>query len=358
MKMLKLFPFLFCLGFFTACSDEDKDQDDVLDMSKLTGKYWYYNKWQNDKNSYVLDDLLEIIRFEENGKLWEMDFGGKNEKIVGTWMAQENAITLRYTSRPEEIWNVLKSDKDFIEAMVFGGKREYRAEPDYLKNLTADAYLMDEVKNDGVLPETRISISIAGKNAVNIAKDAAVILDRNHTVPLTLKNKEWTESEPILASDYELPAEGREIRFYIKVSGNPVKFSDYIYAEGLPKRKFQDFDLSAQNQDRSLLVKWKPFEDENNKIYYQIEVLNDAEDVANPYFVSRLQSPHTSQLEITETTTTDQDKPNNLKNLKAGQTYTVRLSAVLLEPGTSAEDLYSYTNRQAVSSLKWKYVWQ
>lgn len=355
MRIWHLLPFLLCLGAVFSCSDDDHNDEDVLDMGKLTGKYWYYNKWQNNRESYVLDDLLDIVRFEGNGKLWEMDFSGKNERIVGTWTHKDNEIVLHYTNRPEEIWNVLKSGEGFIDAMVLSGKREYKAEPDYLKDLTADAFLVDEVKNDGLYPETRIGISIEGKNAVNIAKDAAVILAEDAVVGLTLENKVWHESKPILAADFGLPTTEKAIRFYIKANGNPVKFTDTVYTQSLPKRKFADFALNAVNQDRVLHVSWAAFDRQD--VYYRVEVLN-VNASEEPYYVSRLLPAGTDAWEITETTETERDLTNNMKKLKAGQNYTVRLSAIVLEPGTSVGDMYSYTNRQAVSFVEWKYLWQ
>ena len=32
-----------------ACSDDDGKDDTIMNMSELTGKYWYYNAWLGDK---------------------------------------------------------------------------------------------------------------------------------------------------------------------------------------------------------------------------------------------------------------------------------------------------------------------
>ena len=48
-----------------ACSDDDGKDDTIMNMSELTGKYWYYNAWLGDKYGMGQSDLLEVIRFEK-----------------------------------------------------------------------------------------------------------------------------------------------------------------------------------------------------------------------------------------------------------------------------------------------------
>ena len=51
-----------------ACSDDDGKDDTIMNMSELTGKYWYYNAWLGDKYGMGQSDLLEVIRFEKGGR--------------------------------------------------------------------------------------------------------------------------------------------------------------------------------------------------------------------------------------------------------------------------------------------------
>lgn len=64
----------FCVLF--SCKDDNDRDDTILNMSDLTGKYWYYNQWRGDKDSYLKEDVLEVLKFEKNGELVSMDFGG------------------------------------------------------------------------------------------------------------------------------------------------------------------------------------------------------------------------------------------------------------------------------------------
>lgn len=68
-----------------ACSDDDGKDDTIMNMSELTGKYWYYNAWLGDKYGMGQSDLLEVIRFEKGGVLKMMEFGGRRVHAIGTW---------------------------------------------------------------------------------------------------------------------------------------------------------------------------------------------------------------------------------------------------------------------------------
>jgi len=76
-----------------ACSDDDGKDDTIMNMSELTGKYWYYNAWLGDKYGMGQSDLLEVIRFEKGGvlKMMELD-GGYMLSVPG----QVEIIRLRW----------------------------------------------------------------------------------------------------------------------------------------------------------------------------------------------------------------------------------------------------------------------
>ena len=71
-----------------ACSDDDGKDDTIMNMSELTGKYWYYNAWLGDKYGMGQSDLLEVIRFEKGGVLKMMEFGGRRVHAIGTWTGE------------------------------------------------------------------------------------------------------------------------------------------------------------------------------------------------------------------------------------------------------------------------------
>lgn len=345
--------FLFA-GIFMSCSDDGKRDDTILNIDKVTGKYWYCINWANTPNSYTTEDLVEAVKLESSGKLWTMDFSGRIDREVGTWFSGENEITLRYDNGTTEKWGVLHSGSNYLTVMVNKGERKYVTEPVYLQDLTGDAYLINEIKSSGVEP-TRVGVSVKGKNTVNMS-EASVIAAPDKVFKLAYRSrvKSWTDKGDIVASEFELPENTRDIVFYIKVSGHPLKFKDRIYAENLPQRSFRDFGLNAYNEGKSLRVEWNPYDWAS--VYYRVEVLKENADAANPYFVSQLYAGIES-LSVDSNTKTETDVENRMGDLKNGDKYIVRLSAILLEPGIDYNHKYSNVNIQAISYVQRTLVW-
>lgn len=94
-----------------ACSDDDGKDDTIMNMSELTGKYWYYNAWLGDKYGMGQSDLLEVIRFEKGGVLKMMEFGGRRVHAIGTWTGGDNQITMDLDDGDSIVWNVRGVDR-------------------------------------------------------------------------------------------------------------------------------------------------------------------------------------------------------------------------------------------------------
>lgn len=355
MKILKWMLGMLCLCGMISCSDDEGRDDTILEMHRLTGKYWYCTNWANNKDGYTTDDLLEILKFGEDRKLWKMDFSGKTDAVAGSWTSDKNEITLTYAEGGEEKWNVLHSGDGYLNVKVNRGERNYTLEPRYLQNLAADAFLIQEVSKTEEVP-LRLGVEITGSNTVNI-RDAEVILAKDQVVPMVYKSrtKSWNARDVIEASRFGLPDTERMVVFYINAGGNPVKFSDKIYAGGVPKKSFDAFKLNAINKGQTLEVSWDAFSETG--IYYRVEVLNADMDTSNPYFVSVLYA-NINSLSITKDTKTNEDLPNRMGELKNGMNYVVRLSAIVLEPGIDYNHKFSYTNLQSVTYVKRAFVWE
>lgn len=356
MKILKWMLGMVCLCGMISCNDEEGRDDTILEMHRITEKYWYCTNWANNKDGYTTDDLLEILKFGEDGKLWRMDFGGKVDEVAGSWTSSNNEIILKYAAGGEEKWNVLHSGDNYLHVKVNKGERNFTLEPRYLQNLAADAFLIQEISKTEEIP-LRVGVEITGTNTVNIGGDAEVILAKDQIVPLVYKSrtKSWNARDVIEANRLGLPGEERLVVFYINAAGNPVKFSDYIYAGEVPSKSFDAFQLNAINKGQVLEVSWDAFS--QSGIYYRVEVLNGDMDTSNPYFVSVLYD-NIHALSITKDTKTNNDLPNRMGELKNGMNYVVRLSAIVLEPGIDYNHKYSYTNIQSVTFVKRAFVWE
>lgn len=337
---------LLCL--LASCNDGDGRDETILDMSYLTGKNWYYNAWLGDPEGLKSQDLLEVVRFEKGGTLKNIEFGGRREFEVGTWTSDGNRIELNYNNAEAVVWNVQRSGDDYIETIVNAtGKREYSSELKYLGDLTADAFLVNDYSVDGQY-KTHIGVDVRGNRDL---REVRMLLEDGHVC--NLKNYEyyWAEKE----NDHVGEAKKQEVRFYFRIGKDKhLKLRDSIYNDNLPMRTNDEMDIMTKMQSSTLSVSWDAYE--RDDIYYRIEILPVNGKIVNPYFVSRIQSPGTQHIDIKATTA---GEVNRLSELQSGESYMIRLSALLYEPGIDPwNDNYGYANIQAVSYFTKKFVWE
>ena len=343
----KLVVGFFCVCMLGACSDDGRD-DSVLDMSRLTGKNWYYNGWLGDKDNFGTQDLLEVIRFEKGGVLKSIDYSGRREYAAGKWESDENnRIILKYEGGDEVIWNVQRSDNDYIQTIVNAvGSREYTTEPDYLDNLTADAFLVNEYTSGNQF-RTYIGVDVRGN--INLREGSLLLADGSR---VALQNNEffWNEKTPLYL---DADAGKQEVRFYLRIGKKTqLKLKDSLYTTNLSHRLPDEMNLTIAEGNGALKVNWQPYS--SGEVYYRVEILSKDMDVVDPYFVSRIQNVGVGELKIQATTAAE---VNRLNELKSGKTYVIRLTALLYEPDIDPwNDSFGYANVQAVSYFTKKFL--
>lgn len=345
-RLGKLLAGFFCACALGACSDDDRD-DTILDMSRLTGKDWYYNAWLGDKNNFGAGDLLEVVRFEKGGTLKSIDFSGRREYIAGKWESDDNnRIILKYEGDEEKIWNVQHSGDDYIKTIVNAqGSREYTTDPGYLGNLTADAFWVNEYTS-GNQYRTYIGADVRGNKDV---REGNLLLADGNQVALQNHEFFWSEKSPKYIDDVRK----QEVRFYLRIGKNThLKLRDSLYSTNLPRRLPDEMNLTVNVVNGILNVAWVPFS--SGSVYYRVEVLSKDMDLVDPYFISRVQNAGSASLNIKTTTA---GEVNRVNELKGGETYMIRLTALMYEPGVDPwNDDYGYANVQAVSYFTKKYL--
>ncbi len=344
---------IYLLGMMIACSDDNSRDDSVLDISLLIGKYWYYNAWQGDKYGMVGKDVLEVMRLEKGGALKMMEFGGRRETVVGQWSCEDNRLLFDYRSGEQLNWSVLHSGDDYIEMINDLGTRKYTTEADYLQDLTADAFLVNDY-SDGNVFRTRFGAIVRGN--INVRDAALIVSDKNY-ISLENHGYYWNERSPEQSDYIRFDAKGREVRFYLRIGRNTdLKLRDSIYPDNLPERAPATMALLAYPKDGNLNVCWNPYE--RKDVYYRVEVFPADMDLDKPYFVSRIQNSGSEKLSVSTTTAVEEGTVNKLRDLQKGKTYQVRLSAVLYEPGIDrVNDGYSYANLQAITYFTKEFIW-
>ena len=230
-----------------ACSDDDGKDDTIMNMSELTGKYWYYNAWLGDKYGMGQSDLLEVIRFEKGGVLKMMEFGGRRVHAIGTWTGGDNQITMDLDDGDSIVWNVQRSGPDYIQTIVNAqGERKYTTDPGYLGELTADAFLVNEY-TDGNQFKTYIGVDVRGNKNV---KEVALIPADGKSIPVENHGYFWSERQPQSGDYVDFGGEKREVRFYLRIGKNTqLKLQDTIYSQNLPQRTLKVSWNSYQNPD-------------------------------------------------------------------------------------------------------------
>ena len=349
MKTLKLclaIPFLILLW---SCNDGDGRDETILDMSYLIEKEWYYNAWMGDKTGVKTNDLLDVVRFNKEGVLKAIDFSGRREYNIGEWTSDGNRIEMNYNNGTSSSWYVLRSGKDYIQAVVNeAGQREYHTDLPYLKKLTADAFLVNEYSKDGKY-RTYVGADIRGNKDL---REAKLLLSNEQTSDMVMREYYMSEKDKLARPSEEAD----EVRFYVRIGRDKhLKLRDSLYEQNIKKVTPEELNLNIQSLSGTLNVSWNAYEDEH--VFCRVEVLPENGDITQPYFVSHIQHPESDYLKINSNTTSGE--VNRMDQMKKGRNYLLRFSFVMYEPGVDPlNDSYGYANVQSVSYFTRHFVWE
>ena len=135
-----------------------------------------------------------------------------------------------------------------------------------------------------------------------------------------------------------------------------LKLQDTIYSQNLPQRTLSESGLEAITElgTGALKVSWNSYQ--NPDIYYRVEIFSKKMDLTQPYFVSRIQPATSTGMTINTTTS---GEVNRIGELIKGESYRVRLTALMFEPGVDViNDEYSSANLQAVTYFSRGFLWE
>ena len=135
-----------------------------------------------------------------------------------------------------------------------------------------------------------------------------------------------------------------------------LKLQDTIYSQNLPQRTLSESGLEAITElgTGALKVSWNSYQ--NPDIYYRVEIFSKKMDLTQPYFVSRIQPATSTGMTINTTTS---GEVNRIGELIKGESYQVRLTALMFEPGVDViNDEYSSANLQAVTYFSRGFLWE
>ena len=137
MKKLGMLSLIVGSLWLGACSDDDKDF--MLDVNRMTGVDWYYNR-TTSKNylSFSDENVLEINRFDKSGEIKGIDLRGVIDSVAGVWRDEgENVLAVDWKNGNSESWTVenCTSKKFVVKAGFMEGKVMDAAETNAIAKL-------------------------------------------------------------------------------------------------------------------------------------------------------------------------------------------------------------------------------
>ena len=336
MKKLGMLSLIVGSLWLGSCSDDDKDF--MLDVNRMTGVDWYYNRTTSKNYSSFSDEnVLEINRFDKSGEIKGIDLRGVIDSVAGTWRDEgENILAVDWKNGNAETWTVENCTSKKLVVNNGWGEREYITKPSYLENLTGDAFWVNKFVDDVSKPQ--LGFRISNDRSMRAGYVLALLSD-DESVKLKNYNNVWKGEADISG------VEDRRIRFSCRIGSDYVKFDEFITADNFPSMRLTDIDFTSSlkgGYPNQLEIEWNKFEGEN--VYYKIEVYSK-DNEADVYFESGLFSYDNGKYTLNESTI---GKINKLNKIDSKKEYTLRLTAVMLEPGVASNSVIAESRIQAV----------
>ena len=338
MKKLGMFSPIVGSLWLGGCSDDDKDF--VLDVNRMTGVDWYYNR-TTSKNylSFSDENVLEINRFDKGGEIKGIDLRGVIDSVAGTWRDEgENKLAVDWKNGNSETWTVENCTSKKLVVNNGWGEREYITKPAYLENLTGDAFWVNRFV-DGV-SKSQLGFRISNDRSMRAGYVLALLSD-DEAVKLKDYNNVWKGEADISR------VEDRKIRFSCRISSDYVKFDEFVTADNFTPMRLDEINFATTTiaGKETLKITWNEFKGDN--VYYKIEVysVNKSGQETDVYFESELFPYNNGEFSLDENTI---GKINELNKIDPEKENILRLTAVMLEKGVTYNSMIAENRVQAV----------
>jgi len=362
LKSLGIFVvFVFSIAL-TSCggSSGGGEEDFEFESIDLINKYWYANPYLS--SAYANDDAVIVYKFEGGNVLKRQQYSGRRDVVVGTWNLNDNVLEIRDESISEDNlqkWFIQsKSTKEHLKLNSSVGSREFYTEISGFGDVTADAYLVNELRlvNNEYVSSYRFDYSVYGNK---ISKVSALFDSetRNNLVERLDVNGDKIFSLSADDIDNYIPDfKGEQlVRFYLKLDGGEeMKLDENIYNNDIASLSTADRDYSRDGL--SITVNWKAIAEED--IYYFIEILDRNSNSEIPLFRSNRQPADASEPKSLKILSGMSAEIDQLETLQIDQEYLVRITGLKYEAGidpinSSNKDV----NIQAKTILSYKIIW-
>ncbi len=338
-------------------------KDIEFEQKDLVNKVWYSNPYLS--KSYTNDDAVIAYRFEGGGVLRRIQYSGRRESNVGNWNLTGDVIEITdktIAGGEKQKWFLQSgSTTDYLKLNSSGGRREFRTSIAGFSDVTADAYVVTDLRLVGNSYESdyRIDYDVYGKDLVEVI--AMESDSKNATlVPTTdyISKKKFVLSDADLNAYFDNFNQAKTIRFYLRTKTNDkFKLDENLYNNKLASLDFSKINISKPVGNPSVSVAWKAIDDSD--VFYTVEILSSLSKTKLPMFRSYLQ-PATPN--VVKTLAISQsigaDVPLNVTKMVIGDNYYIRITGLKYEEGIDAvNSLNRSYNIQSKTVFTYKITW-
>lgn len=348
----------------TSCggSSGGGDKEIEFEQRDLVNKVWYSNPYLS--KDYSNDDAVIAYRFESGGMLKRQQYSGKIEKNVGNWSLVDDVIEITDNSidgGTTQKWFIQsESTSEVLKLNSNGGKREFKTAIGDLEDVTADAYIVNDLRLvEGVYKaDYRIDFEVYGQNLEEVTAMLSSTKEEDLVEAKDYKNdKIFALSDEGLDRYLENSDDNYSVRFYLKTNGN----DKFKLDEDLSDDKLVNLDQTKVNfvkspASASVTVEWKALDGDD--VFYIVEILSSISNSEQALFRSYLQPANSGDeksLDISNKIGADLPLSSNMV---IGENYFVRISGIKYEDGidpvNSSNKLY---NIQAKTVFTFKITW-
>jgi hypothetical protein len=348
--------FLFSCGSSSSGGD---DEDFDFASTDLISKYWYANTYLSSDYSY--DDAIVVYRFESGGILKRQEYSGRRDVVAGSWSLVDEELVIRDTTiseSNEQDWFIQSnSTSSYLKLNSESGTREFYTSIDEIEDVTADAYLVNELYiEDGVFQSSyKMEYAVYGSSLskVSVLPDASTSIEMDDFTDYLGEKVFYLKEED--RYDYLDAFEGAsEVKFYLKFdSGNQYKLEEQVYDSTIPA--LDNYSITATHSvgASSVSISWTAINEDD--IYYYIEILDQDENEYQPMFRSTRQSATAGEAKSLTIDSSTDSEYDDLDNLVVGEDYYVKITGFKYEDDIDADNSsYKDVNIQAVSRYIFK----
>tara|TARA_R110001583_G_scaffold15005_1_gene62151 strand:- start:35 stop:1114 length:1080 start_codon:yes stop_codon:yes gene_type:complete len=337
----------------TSCGGSSGGGESEIDFEKdnLVDKYWFANDFVSD--NYDEDDDLIVYWFARSGDLIKQEYGGREEKEVGTWVLDEKklVITDATFANGESIdWFLQKGTNSTNLVLSASNRRKLNCTTSLpvLNDVKADVFVESLINSAG--EESRyLKCRVTGKSI----EKAKMLLKNGDKFDL-VKTVEGTETVFVLNEDdinrlksESFPSE-EIVKFHLSFDKNiDVKLVDVNDDNTIKSLKAeQDYNQGTH------IIKWKAIDEKD--IFYNIEISDLEGEIL--FRSNSISAEANEEMEVKIDKNLNEEF-GSIDEIEVGKQYEIKINGVKYEEDVSSSSKHKGYNIQAKTVFSYAIFW-